>query len=68
MNNFWQSLDTRILIDLPIIYTFNQIQYNCVFSMGANDPEFFFFQGMGWRVFKENNFVHKGWADKAYFL
>lgn len=66
--NLWIP-EWPILIDLPIIYTLNQIQYNCFFSMGAKDPAFFFFfQGMGWRVFKENNFVHKGWADMAYFL
>lgn len=65
--NLWIP-EWPILIDLPIIYTLNQIQYNWFFFYGCKGSSILFFQGMGWRVFKENNFHHKGWADNAYFL
>lgn len=70
MNNFWQSLDTRMANSYRFANNIHikSDSVKLLFSMGAKDPAFFFFQGMGWRVFKENNFVHKGWADKAYFL
>lgn len=70
MNNFWQSVDTRMANS----YRFANNAHNksdsvqLGFFYGCKGSRILCFQGMGWRVFKENNFVHKGWADKAYFL
>lgn len=70
MNNFWQSVDTRMANSYRFANNIH-IKSDSVqlgFFFGCKRSRILFFQGMGWRVFKENDFVHKGWADKAYFL
>lgn len=70
MNNFWQSVDTRMANSYRFANNIH-IKSDSVqlrFFYGCKGSSILFFQGMGLRVFKENKFVHKGWADKAYFL
>lgn len=64
--NLWIP-EWPILIDLPIIYTLNQIQYNWFFSMGAKDPAFFFFKGWGGGCSKKIIFIIRGGLTTPIF-